>query len=229
MINFFKKEKRPLLELKNSLDLAESVIKDTGFEVPLSSSEHPIYLTIGIFAAGVQSRLMQYIFTTSNNAVPNFKELCVPAPNDLKKHNIPTAYEANASTVEQITIDFSKDLVFSQPWNKFRITSTLTSIKRNEWKQDKLNHQFIYLEPFKIASIFNGMHSGTTGILLKQGILSSETEVIDYSYLYDYVYTDGVHFYAKNNHKIISEVNSLEEAIIFEIGRLIVLYKQKGY
>lgn len=198
--------------------MAKRIIDDNQ-NISIESIEHPIYRVIHIFALTIQSDLLQYVITTPEYDIPKFQSLFYPEYELLKKQNIQLKIYDGVDTTNEVTIDFNRDVVLSLPWSPNRFRSALSNLNRENWNYDSLNHRAEYLEPFKIGIIKNGMHSSSIGILNGKG--SMPAQVIDMSSLFELIETDGIYYYNIKTKKKISQVRYFEEAVIFEIGRLI--------
>lgn len=73
--------------------------------------------------------------------------------------------------------------------------------------------------PMGIAWVRGGNHSISTGIIQGSGIIQP-TGIVDISNIFNHIYTDGMNYYRKSDHQIISQVKNIEFAAIFEIGRI---------
>lgn len=198
--------------------MAKKIIEDNQ-NISIESIEHPIYRVIHIFALSIQSDLLQHVITTREYDIPHSSSLFFPKYDLLKKHNIQLKIYDGVDTTNKVTIDFNRDIVFSLPWSTGRFRGALQNLNRENWSYDPLNHRAEYLEPFKIGVITNGFHSSSLGILNRKG--SMPAQVIDMSSLFESIETDGIYYYNKKTKKKISKVSYFEEAVIFEIGRLI--------
>ncbi|MEO4053354.1 DUF6710 family protein [Solibacillus sp. CAU 1738] len=202
----------------HSLEMAKKIIEDNK-NISLESIDHPIYKVINIFAMAIQSDLLRNVITTHEYDIPKPTSLFYPDYDLLKKHNIKLKIYDGVDTSRKVDIDFSRDMVLSLPWSSKRFRSALFNLKRGDWLYDSMNHRAEFLEPFKIGVIMNGIHSSSIGILNRQGNMPAQ--VIDLSSLFDLIETDGIYYYSKKNKGKISKVKYFEEAVIFEIGRLI--------
>lgn len=205
-------------KLKHSIEMAKRIIDDNQ-NISIESIEHPIYRVIHIFALTIQSDLLQNVITTPEYDIPKFQSLFYPEYELLKNQNIQLKIYDGVDTTNKVTIDFNRDVVLSLPWSPNRFRSALSNLNRENWSYDSLNHWAEYLEPFKIGIIMNGMHSCSIGILNGKG--SMPAQVIDMSSLFELIETDGIYYYNIKTKKKISQVRYFEEAVIFEIGRLI--------
>lgn len=205
-------------KFEHSIEMAKRIIKDNQ-NIPIESIEHPIYRVIHIFALSIQSDLLQHVITTQEYDIPKFRSLFYPEYDLLKEHNIQLKIYDGVDTTNKVNIDFNRDVVLSLPWSPNRFRSVLSNLNRENWSYDSLNHQAEYLEPFKIGVIINGIHSSSIGILNRKG--SIPAQVINMGSLFELIETDGIFYYNIKTKKKISKVRYFEEAVIFEIGRLI--------
>lgn len=213
-------------KFSQSIENAEEIINGSQL-FSLDSLDHPIYRVIHIFARSMQAQFLQEIITTHEYKIPHQRDIHLfhPEYSLLKENGIPLLIYENVDLSENVNIDFNKDVVFSFPWSFSRFRSALSNLNRGDWKYDGLNHRAYYLEPFKIGVMHNGLHSSSVGILFNQGTMPAQ--VIDMSSLYEWIYSDGLNFYSIKTNKKIAKVASFEEAVIFEIGRLI--HNKKNY
>ncbi|MYL35422.1 hypothetical protein GLW08_21305 [Pontibacillus yanchengensis] len=115
-------------------------------------------------------------------------------------------------------------LIFPLTWNGKRMLDNLLKIGKrvdHPWSFDKLNHNILYIKPINIGVVENGNHSMAVNIINNESSDVRVDEILDLSIIYEDIYTDGIHFRKKETDTIIDEVDNLEMAAIFEIGRLI--------
>lgn len=116
---------------------------------------------------------------------------------------------------------FNIDLIYPWAWNTSRYLNSISNIGKGraygEWRQDD-NHYIEMWLPMRTCFVYSGNHSITAGIIQNSRTVKPE-KVYDISPIYDYLYTDGINYYRKNDDSIIAKVNDLEFAAIFEIGR----------
>ncbi len=217
----FHKNKKIKKKFNMSIQNAKEIISMYP-QISLDSLDHPIYRVIHIFARSMQARFLQEVITTHEYEISQDRNrnLFHPPYKLLKENNIPFLIHETSEANKEVILDFSKDLIFSFPWSIKRFKSALKNINRENWTYDILNHRAYYIEPFKIGYMYNGLHSSSIGIVFNSGEMPART--IDMSSLYDWVSSDGINYYNKKTNKKISKVPCFEEAIIYEIGRLIV-------
>jgi hypothetical protein len=183
---------------------------------------NPSALTPYINGLARKVQYQQFVeFTTSNGHTAPWNEL-----KDffglLPESFYSTDWVGRMKIDESIIINLKDDVVISSPWAKDRFVKAMAEIghgcKSGYWNQDR-NHVLLVLMPFRIAWFVNGFHSGMTGILKGEGIVESE-EAYDVTPLYEYMHSDGVHFYETATGKKLSTVKYVEFAVIFELGRL---------
>lgn len=133
--------------------------------------------------------------------------------------------EKEPSKVIQLGID----TVLPQPRKQTRLNVVLIDINPGgilgEWQQDD-NHNVIWWEPLQVGWVNSGHHSIASGIINKQGNIIPSLS-FDISPVYEHVTCDGDYYYCKHSGHAISFINSVEFAVMFEIGRLI-FEKQDG-
>lgn len=134
-------------------------------------------------------------------------------------------YEISLKNSSEKYIDFSKDTVISSPWKGYSLTSCFNNIGENRpygtWKEFPLNHNIDFYYPINIGIATNGFHSITVGIIQNQGIAKAKN-YFDITPFYDLIYTDGVHYYKKDDNSILEDVYCVEFAAIYEIGRMLL-------
>lgn len=120
-------------------------------------------------------------------------------------------------------IVLAKDLILPWPWQRDRLINSITNIGRGriagEWRQHHNNHYVELWLPMGIAWVSGGNHSISTGIIQGSGSVQP-TSIVDISNIFNHIYTDGMNYYRKSDHQIISPVINIEFAAIFEIGRI---------
>ena len=206
------------LKFHNTLNMATNIL-ERNTNIPLDSNDHPIYHLINVFALSLQAKWLQEVITANEHKAKIIGNMFIPDYKHFKFHNIPFELYEEVEK-ERIEIDFSKNIVISNPWNRTRFENILFDLANEEWEYDELNHRAEYYEPLKITIVRNGMHSSAAGILKRQGKLPAQE--LSINCFYKWIKTDGVNFYKMEDDTLICEVPSFEEAVLFEIGRLIV-------
>lgn len=122
------------------------------------------------------------------------------------------------------TVDLSSDLVMPWPWKRSRVEDCICSIgagrKAGPWLQDPANHRVELWLPFGVGWVHGGNHSIAVGVVQGRGEITTDS-VYDLSPLFDWVECDGAQFLNKTNGHVLSNVEDIEFAAIFEIGRLL--------
>jgi hypothetical protein len=118
-------------------------------------------------------------------------------------------------------IRLNRDLVLPWPWHPLRFEDALTEIgkynKRGAWRQDP-NHDIYMLQPVGVCFVDSGNHSITAGIVKGEGSIT-DYRIVDMKVLYSLMYSDGINYYRTADNSIIQDVQNIEFAVIFEIGR----------
>lgn len=118
-------------------------------------------------------------------------------------------------------IRLTRDLVLPWPWHPLRFEDALVQIgkynKRGAWRQDP-NHDIYMLQPVGVCFVDSGNHSITAGIVKGEGSIT-DYRIVDMTALYSLMYCDGINYYRTADNSIIQEVENVEFAVIFEIGR----------
>lgn len=117
-------------------------------------------------------------------------------------------------------LELKTDILFPWPWSRDKIVGNLCTREIGTWHQ-KYNHEIEYWLPIGIGFVNGGNHSITCGIINGEGVIK-DYDAYDISKIYNHVYCDGKSYLRKSDNSIIHEVNNLEFAAIFEIGRLMV-------
>lgn len=135
-----------------------------------------------------------------------------------------TKWIQETKSKDKYTINLSEDIAISSPWTSDRFIKSMSCIGENKpcgtWRKDSSNHYIELLMPFRIAWFGNGYHSGMTGILHGQGVAEAD-ETYDATPLFDFMHTNGVHFYDTATGEKLSNVKHVEFAAIYELGRLL--------
>lgn len=188
-------------------------------------NEHPILDVVRALGRNLQSKhLTQLILDGHDGNIPDvepaniyFSELESLTREGKRSYDIMKQLE-----VERV-VDLKKDLVLPWSWNYTRYVRSISSIGEGrawgDWEEDTANHFIILWLPMGIAWVGGGNHSISSGILQGCGTIKARY-VYDISPLYNYVYTDGAHYFRKEDDSIICEVRNVEFSGIFEIGRL---------
>ncbi|ODP27438.1 hypothetical protein PTI45_03148 [Paenibacillus nuruki] len=119
-------------------------------------------------------------------------------------------------------VKLNRDLVLPWPWHPLRFKNALIEIGEHnpsgEWEQDSNNHNISVVQPMGVCFVNGGNHSIMAGVVKGEGMIT-DYEIIDMTPLYALMYSDGVNYYRKDDNSIIQEVENVEFAAIFEIGR----------
>lgn len=122
------------------------------------------------------------------------------------------------------TLSLARDLILPWPWSRERIRLSLSYIGGKKdwgpWKQD-FNRDIRYWLPLGIGWVKGGNHSITSGIVQGEGTITVD-EVYDISAVYEHVTCDGDTFSRRHDGSTIAQVENVEFAGIFEIGRLML-------
>lgn len=122
-------------------------------------------------------------------------------------------------TVKEINL--SKDLIITFPWKRERLIRTITYLGENRarlWRQDN-NHSVQLILPIGLCLVSSGNHSIASGIIQGEGQIKTD-RIYDISKIYEHVFCDGINYIRTKDNSIISSVDDVEMAAIFEIGRL---------
>lgn len=124
---------------------------------------------------------------------------------------------------EKKKVNLGKDIILPWPQDRKSLIECISTIgegrRGGKWRQDS-NHRIELWLPIGVSWVFGGNHSITAGILQGKEIIEPEN-IYDISKVYDYVKCDGENYIRKQDGTIISPVNNLDFAVIFEIGRLL--------
>lgn len=175
---------------------------------------------ISLLARQVQSRALMNWVGCRFDCEPD--DLLFPldtpiSPDGRTWHDLVTEVEPDA------TLSLSFDSLLPWPWSPERLGQALSELSPNgswgTWKQD-LNHQVILWLPWQIGWVLGGNHSIAAGMAYGCGVIKPEA-CWDISQIYEFVKTDGLHYFRIHDGRIISPVVDLEMAAIFKIGRLL--------
>ena len=208
-------------EMRRYFDAMLSFASEVLSEGSPDGGYHPVLDVIRLYGKRLQADYLMNVFKTKPSNDPFFGFF------NRKKFNIFTGL----TKIEwQGSIDLAKDVVLPWPWHPGRLTNAIETIgsqRENEWKQDPKNHRIMLLLPIGLAFVGGGNHSITAGIIQSEGRISPTRPDFDYENvnaysmapLFDLIETDGVHYFYKKSGEVISEVGSVELAVIFEVGR----------
>jgi hypothetical protein len=152
------------------------------------------------------------------------------------KDNKVEAYDNNS---KNFNLDLKRDIVIPTMWNRERLLDALTSYgagkNKVSWRQDD-NHRVEAWLPWGISVVDAGNHSIAAGIISGDGCLVPD-RIYDLSGIFDLVKCDGkaytyigtervrdsalCHIHIMPN-DILSPVDDINTACIFEIGRMMV-------
>lgn len=131
----------------------------------------------------------------------------------------------NYLNAEEYELSLSYHIIFTRPWNLERYVCNLSYIGRHKaldescnWRQDN-NHDVEVWLPWGIGFVCSGNHSILAGIAASEGYIIPSS-VIDYSYLFKEIYSDGVWWFDHKSGRKIQKVTHYRIAAAFEIGRL---------
>lgn len=205
----------------NILRFADSIIQKNN----PPKSKHPILEVIRMLGRKTQSellaKLLEYEESPQQNLDPGelFFTQSDPITNDGRnfidfKKNVPI----------QKTIHLKKDLVLPYPTKHNSLLNSFNNIGVDRiwgpWTQVNIYHVVELWLPLGIVWVHRGSHSIAAGIIKGEGIIQTYN-VFDISAIYDHVHCDGVNYYRTEDQSIITPVENVEFAAIFEIGRLL--------
>ena len=131
----------------------------------------------------------------------------------------------NYLNAEEYELSLSYHIIFTRPWNLERYVCNLSYIGRHKaldescnWRQDN-NHDVEVWLPWGIGFVCSGNHSILAGIAASEGYITPSS-VIDNSYLFKEIYSDGVWWFDHKSGRKIQKVTHYRIAAAFEIGRL---------
>lgn len=213
---------------KKLFDNMIAAVKDTisqNEELEQSPLRHPIYDLIKMIGLRIQAKyLTNKLYDPSHSRLPDITSDEAFFKEPIENRSYISSYLKKLPN-ESYSISLKDDLVLPWPWNYERLIGSLVSIGEDRhwgnWKMDVLNHNVELWLPMRIVFIIGGNHSITSGIV--QGIGTLEPNyVYDMSPIYNYVYTDGVYYYRKDDNSKIEKVNEVEFAVLFEVGRIMI-------
>ncbi|MGM1044824.1 MAG: DUF6710 family protein [Bacillota bacterium] len=186
---------------------------------------HPIFDLIKMIGLRTQTKyLTNKLYDPSHSRLPN-----ITSGKVFFKETIENRYHLDdylqQYPTESYTVSLSEDLVLPWPWNYERLIDSLIKIGKGRnwgvWKKDEMNHNVELWLPQRIVFVIGGNHSITSGIIQGTGSLEPNY-VFDTKPVYEYIYTDGIHYYRKKDNSIIAKVEVVEFAVLFEVGRIMV-------
>jgi hypothetical protein len=229
-----KKSKRELQLQKNQFDrmisIAVEIFKEADKHQAKENYKHPILNYVKLLGMKLQTAYITHLlYEDDHGETKKYPSITPWLPFfDLSKKvslDGKTLYDMLYRKVEnmKIEVDLNQDLVLPWPWNYSRFVKVISSIGESrpwgKWKQDTLNHRILVLLPMGICFVEGGNHSITSGIIYGEGKVQTE-DIYDFSEIYKYVYTDGLHYKRIEDDSIIANVKNLEFAVIFEVGRM---------
>lgn len=208
------------VELKDIIIFVEEVLKCS--DSSQRSTRDVLMDIIGILGRSIQARYLSHLLfkrsedSTLNSILPEnflfheYKTIIYKGKDLLKFSDIKIPIE------NERYISLEKDIVLPWPWKRNRLINCIGTI--GDWRQDE-NHSIELWLPIGISWVKGGNHSIATGIIRNEGEIKPE-KVYDISKVYEYVSCDGYNYIRKQDNTILSPVNSIELAAIFEIGRI---------
>jgi len=217
--------------LKNILSKARILISEK-----TDAETHPVYLLIKELANLAYSEIIyENISTQKNDKVTKvtinqiipyeekrfgkylYKKENTDFTNDDGKIGFDDLKDNGKLDIEE-SIRLGEDPVIAWPWNPNRLTKAMCDIT-NDWIQDS-NHRITLWLPYGITFVESGNHSITIGYLRTVGKIKTNS-VYNVGDIHTYVYTDGVHYFRKEDDSMCGEVTNFYLAVIFAIGGLI--------
>ncbi|NHN34687.1 DUF6710 family protein [Paenibacillus agricola] len=209
------------------IGLSESIFKKAKEHKINEGYKHPILNYIKLLGLNLQtSYITNLLYEDDHGAEKNFPDitpwlvffdLSANLTSDGRK-----MFDLLIKKDRDVVVDLVEDLVLPWAWHVGRYVDSISSIGLSrpwgEWIEDTSNHSLNIVLPMGVCFVEGGNHSITSGILNGKGKLKVEN-AYDMSIIYEYVYTDGLHYKRKEDDSIISEVKYVEFAAIFEIGR----------
>ncbi|GAA4880314.1 hypothetical protein GCM10023310_70630 [Paenibacillus vulneris] len=212
------------------ISMAQDILKNSDEHTPSKEYKHPIFNFIKLLGMKMQTDYLTYLLYADDygetrkypDITPwhTFFDISAVLTLDGKKF-YDILFGNKLET--QFKVDLTEDLVLPWPWNVDRYVTSITSIGSSrpwgEWEEDS-NHRVDMYLPLGICFVRGGNHSITSGIISGKGTVTT-SKVYDISLVYDYVYTDGIYYRRTADNSIISSVQFIEFAVIFEIGRML--------
>lgn len=209
----------------NILDFAKLIIKKSNYIQAQGSkyTEHPLINVIRLLGREIQAKyLIHLVSATEVSALQTITpDLLFFCCNTVISNDGKTFNDIIFEVKNNKEIYLSKDLILPSCWNRESLSWCFTNIGEGKpsgaFKQ--WHHTVKLWLPIGITWVSNGNHSIYTGIIQGEGIIKPQS-TYDMSEVYDYVRCDGLNYIRIDNNSIITPVNNLEFAAIFEIGRL---------
>ncbi|MBA2176864.1 hypothetical protein H0266_18450 [Halobacillus locisalis] len=133
--------------------------------------------------------------------------------------------------LSEMRLDPKDTLIFPLTWKSRKLRDCMLEIGRDigqPWEFDDMNHNVKYVKPLNIGVVMNGNHSMAINIIRNESSDVKVESILDLSPIYEELYTDGEYFWKKQSGEMkerkLAEVDSIEMAALFEIGRLINEY-----
>ncbi|NBI07565.1 DUF6710 family protein [Senegalia massiliensis] len=188
---------------------------------------HPIFNLIKLLGANIPIDYGAYIIKNNPKSLPRIdtEEFLFSIVSEVnKKGEIAYNLLNEIKTTADINANLNSDLILPWVWNRDRLLQSLSRIGENRlfdfWKEDK-NHRLHLWLPMGIFWVEGGNHSILTGIIQGEGKIIPK-KISDISDIYKYVKCDGKYFIRIEDNEIISKVQNVEFAAIFEIGRIMI-------
>ncbi|MCM3143916.1 DUF6710 family protein [Brevibacillus sp. MER 51] len=223
--NFDQKER-----FNRMMDFTKLVIKKAEMSLAyredgLKFETHPAFDVIRMLGRKVQTHCLietLYVEDETENTIITPSDLLFDTDIALSKDG-KSINDLKRKVESTRHVHLGRDLILPYPWRRTRLINCIATIGearlQGSWQQDQNNHFVELWLPLGIAWVHGGNHSIATGVLQGMGKILPES-VYDISDVYKYVYTDGEYYFSKESGGILSEVQNVEFAVIFEIGRL---------
>lgn len=237
--NFMSEKKR--IEVQNTtsgkdkLEKIKAFISCTFYCAEEPSSKEKVFDFIRMLTDRITSEyVLKNIVCEKGYYGVDLRNLFIPSNEELnQRYNLDNRIWQDMYSyciTDAFEIDLHSDPILTFPWNRERLCNALRNYAtpENPWEEHTNNHSLEILFPVGVSWFYNGIHSGFSGYLSREGVLYITPDsqrrrhnIANLAPLYDYIAFDGENYIFTEENAVIGKANSFELGCIFEIGRML--------
>ena len=115
-------------------------------------------------------------------------------------------------------VDLGKNNVIVLPWNRDRMVDAIKNVFRNKFRYISNNHMAMYFTEMDLCYVYNGIHSITAGVILKNGVI--EAKEIDISQTFKHIRADEKNWYNSHTGEVLLEMCDFRLGVMYEIAKI---------
>ena len=128
-------------------------------------------------------------------------------------------------TNQKRELDFEKDYVITNVWNKDRMAAALKNVQKNGFVYEEKNHYAHYYDGMDLFYVYNGNHHTQAASYFKTGKMTAE--ICNMRVLFEHMETDGEYWISTHTGEKIDTVEDFRVAILYELCRFLNQNEEK--